>query len=78
MSSTKPIPIPMDIGRCDVTIAWATGWKFTAKGHCKGIFFGAIDANAVGHAKLGSLYDCKFYPPAKDEDIQACYNERQG
>lgn len=53
-------------------------WEFTAKGHCKGIFFGAIDANAVGHAKLGSLYDCKFYPPAKDEDIQACYNERQG
>ena len=66
MSSTKLIPI--DTGMCDVAIAWATGWKFTAKGQCKGIFFADITTNCLGHAKLDSLYDCKFYPPAKGED----------
>ena len=66
MSSTKLIPI--DTGMCDVTIAWATGWKFTAKGQCKGICFADITTNCLGHAKLDSLYDCKFYPPAKGED----------
>lgn len=64
MSSTKPIPI--DTGMCDVTITWATGWKFTAKGRCTSI---AIEAPyGLGNTELYSLYDCKFHPPAKGKD----------
>ena len=46
MSSTKTIPIGTE--RCDVTITWDTGWKFTAKGRCTSI---AIEAHRHPQAK---------------------------
>lgn len=66
MSSTKPNPLAR--GACDVTITWNTGWKFTAKGNCPGIFFEIIGDDGIGHTKLDSLHDFKFYPPTKGED----------
>lgn len=64
MSSTKTIPI--DTGRCDVTITWDTGWKFTAKGRCPSITLEA--PYGLGNTELYDLYGCKFHPPAKGED----------
>lgn len=64
MSSTKTIPIGTE--RCDVTITWDTGWKFTAKGRCTSIILEA--PYGLGNTELYDLYDCKFHPPAKGKD----------
>ncbi len=51
--------IPIDEGMCDITITWATGWKFTAKGLC----FQIGASHGTLNTELYSLHDCKFYPP---------------
>lgn len=73
MSEDKKL-VPIGRGTCDVTIEWATGWKFTAKGYCTSLTLESL--YGLGNTEVYSLHDCKFYPPniegEKSHDEASC------